>query len=1261
MEKNNVITMDKAKQTGYNLSRISYDTRHEINAKVIGVLKYNNEIREKLLKRNIGMYSQSNLHEGIGYISNLYSLESSKPLSLGEDGLLGYTHVFKSDYQSDINKKYDIGDNVAYYQHGSLPDTNFLKWNGKYTDYTEYINNVIGVPANLGLNFLTNTLSGISDVFGTQTQMDKVENFVNKQADKLSLLSSLNDILQYDNIKYAMEKTRIGTISPNPIAAFSGAVTTNINNFSGTDTNLGLITNYLYASTLNNAAHFNSLRKTKYITPNAYASIGNKLATMSLIGSDFKIDDETGRIIANFGGAATTINYENKKIEDYTNEVGEIDPSRDIADSKHARYKNLITNWGQNKNYYSPLSSLSYDKKNNINNHLPLFKSFFTHGATNNTHNAFYIWNEGTYSFISQNLNSVNGFGTYKGIPYVAEIDGKEIANDILYKTQELFARHKIDTLVGRFHTELKNSDEKTPNLLQSAVSEFGLSHGRNLLTRQAFLNKKSDTVINGYDNPYCRTWTYHHQYDNIARLIRPFAIETVAEDEGQQSKTNILSTSDLQNNWIYGRTPYGPNRLQSYSSINRNGFVNITPHTNGGNVSDVKQCMFSIENLAWMDVPDMVQNLSKEQRGPHGGRIMWFPPYDLKFNENVNVNWGQAEFIGRGEKIYTYTNTERSGTLSFILLVDHPSILDAWKKSRPNGEEDRDEQTLLRFFAGCEVLNIDGEVNRPDIQIPITIKKPSLTSMPPDNRKKICFNIFFPHNYSGYNDSLNEAITYLSEKYEADPQTKGNTENDEIKYKVDKDSELIDTLGDNKKSDGMYKGWNKFVLPKENDKGGETHSFQEIVQKGKEIIEHYNITSVVIDGYEIESQEKIKNTDKKRNDRDNLCERRAIFAKKFVKKKLDIDDDKIEIKNTRSISVSTQDSSNISSSNVKLNRCAKVTIYYEDLKQLLCDELTEWLKTVKQLDDAAIQKLTYEELEKYRKEKEKTEKKAAKKAAREERKQNKKAAREERKHIRKCEKKHPKIDDCDEFLSTIEERNNPPKKESTKPTLTEAMNAISKRGTRIDSNSKVIDGYTKEVIDKSKYKRWEDEAKYFELLQDNDSFLYSRIVDKIKYFSPAFHSITPEGFNARLAFLHQCTRQGGTYSVSDKPSLKSAGNLAFGRPPICILRIGDFYHTKIVIDSITIDYENPQWDINPEGIGMQPMFARISLNFKFLGGSDIEAPISRLQNAISFNYYANQSIYDDRADRGEYSANYAGNKIKGLPWKPIENTNKKQ
>jgi hypothetical protein len=62
-------------------------------------------------------------------------------------------------------------------------------------------------------------------------------------------------------------------------------------------------------------------------------------------------------------------------------------------------------------------------------------------------------------------------------------------------------------------------------------------------------------------------------------------------------------------------------------------------------------------------------------------------------------------------------------------------------------------------------------------------------------------------------------------------------------------------------------------------------------------------------------------------------------------------------------------------------------------------------------------------------------------------------------------------------------------------------------------------------------------------------------------------------------------------------------------------------------------------------------MFARISMNFVFLGGSDIEAPISRLQNALTFNYYANQSIYDKRADMGMYE--YGKPTIQGTPWLP--------
>ena len=50
------------------------------------------------------------------------------------------------------------------------------------------------------------------------------------------------------------------------------------------------------------------------------------------------------------------------------------------------------------------------------------------------------------------------------------------------------------------------------------------------------------------------------------------------------------------------------------------------------------------------------------------------------------------------------------------------------------------------------------------------------------------------------------------------------------------------------------------------------------------------------------------------------------------------------------------------------------------------------------------------------------------------------------------------------------------------------------------------------------------------------------------------------------------------------------------------------------------------------------PMMADVSITFKFLGGSDLSGPITRLQNALSFNYYGNTSVYDERAEKVEYN-----------------------
>ncbi len=157
------------------------------------------------------------------------------------------------------------------------------------------------------------------------------------------------------------------------------------------------------------------------------------------------------------------------------------------------------------------------------------------------------------------------------------------------------------------------------------------------------------------------------------------------------------------------------------------------------------------------------------------------------------------------------------------------------------------------------------------------------------------------------------------------------------------------------------------------------------------------------------------------------------------------------------------------------------------------------------------------------------------------------------------------------------------------------------------------------------------DESAYFDYIDGNYPNYFKTISEKIKYFQPGFHSTTPEGLNSRLTFLNQCMRQGP--SIYDKGSDIRPQNLSFGRPPICILRIGDFFHTKIKINSLSISYDGPQFDLNPEGIGVQPMLASVQLSIDMIGGHSLSGPINRLQNAVSFNYYANTEIYEPRAD----------------------------
>lgn len=724
----------------------------------------------------------------------------------------------------------------------------------------------------------------------------------------------------------------------------------------------------------------------------------------------------------------------------------------------------------------------------------------------------------------------------------------------LLKKTNELFRQGKINSLVNRFHTDTKGVNNE---LTTAYDDKFGISRGRNLI-RKEYEGKDSGDKSTGYDNPYCRTWTAHHQYSKLKDRIRPFV-----DENGEP-----ITVEDTQSNYGFLRTPEGAYNLTEYSVLRSDGFVRITPtHKEGGRFETPQNYMFSIENLAWRDVTSDANNksLSPEQIGPNMGRIMWFPPYNLKFSENVNVNWNANTFIGRGEEIYTYTNTVRTGTLDFTLLIDHPSILNKWRGTSSEIEnKEEKERDLLRFFAGCGNINDAVEPTKPvkEEEEVKTEEPPKVDPKPTYHTKKIAYVVFFPNNFSGYDylkkdQKLDDAIAELR-SYNSNTPSK----------KSDKEYESQNIKEYNKISSGLtpseFSVEIKQTLFAGADDIDEIHYFNDLEQIGAQITgdsvfghssQNCEISNVEIKGF-ASSHGYVKLNK-------SLCDRRRSFIENMIINK--VPTLKTEWVKKEGTIINVSDVGNRQDVNVKDAKLSRAA--YAIIK-------IQWKEDNKTGDDSLS-------------------------------------------------------DDVTKTLNGVSfsDYTNKEKGEFTK--------AVAKA-----TNLHVI----KEVLDEEY--TYDNEYLYFSEVM-GDAMVHKHIVDKVRFFDPAFHSVTPEGFNARLTFLHQCTRQGPTNAVSSgrvKVSdgddyLTFAGNLAFGRAPYCILRIGDFFNTKICIDSMSITYDNNgvQWDLNPEGVGVQPMYANVSLSFKFLGGQDLVKPIERLQNAVTANYYANASVYSRHADTNKY------------------------
>jgi outer membrane protein OmpA-like peptidoglycan-associated protein len=667
----------------------------------------------------------------------------------------------------------------------------------------------------------------------------------------------------------------------------------------------------------------------------------------------------------------------------------------------------------------------------------------------------------------------------------------------ILFKTQELFKTNRMKTLVSGKGLKVKNGRTQ----IQSAVRESGsangfMSKGSGVLSSAALSGELSENASAG--EIFCRTWSSVNKYSEVNDLQKHSGIN-------RRGRTN-------------------PNQDVEASVLEDTGFVKIGPYKDE---TGLKKFMFSIENLAWADdlsklIPCEIGN--GDLISGTKGRIMWFPPYEISFNETTSVNWDKNNFIGRGEPIYTYNNAERTGTLSFKIVVDHPNYMNYFPK-------DWKSDHIASFFAGClEMEDIQQQLVSDEDKAKIKVAENTAPQeVVDDEGAKAEFNVYFS------NDNYN-----INKKYEDGLDKSGNTIN---QNNTEFPEWILGGLGETY-GDGIV--------------GGKGTAYPDRTDFG------LNRRPIDFPGVGVAKDGWIGN---------DFSEKLSQFIK-----------DKCKYCRIKIYGSASQQGA--SDKNVELSRLRGETVKNEIIIPALpSDDEISPDKRIKLFPTQALGETGA--------------------GCTGEGGQDRLACKEPR-------------------TSGILIEYDPELKEE------------------VESSAKPIDEEESKPVILPNPGIFFTECNYFEKVKESDPFIYSEFQDKIKNFHPAFHSITPEGFNSRLTFLQQCTRQGPTKVATGdlKQTDAEVSNLAFGRPPVCILRIGDFYHTKIIIDNLTIDYEPLVWDLNPEGIGVQPMIANVTISFAFIGGSSLKGPINRLQNAVSFNFFANAEIYDPRAVRIARDAN---------------------
>ena len=104
-----------------------------------------------------------------------------------------------------------------------------------------------------------------------------------------------------------------------------------------------------------------------------------------------------------------------------------------------------------------------------------------------------------------------------------------------------------------------------------------------------------------------------------------------------------------------------------------------------------------------------------------------------------------------------------------------------------------------------------------------------------------------------------------------------------------------------------------------------------------------------------------------------------------------------------------------------------------------------------------------------------------------------------------------------------------------------------------------------------------------------------TRLNDMNRYllFQPAFFSGSLVDFSRRITFLSRCTR----------PALNNTkSGFSFTNPPVCHIKLGDWWDHDAIINSVTYDYSDVPWTVTDTSV--QPMWLGVTINFNMVGAA---------------------------------------------------------